>query len=1176
MQAQHESRAVEAASLRAGQVSRAAAVRKLLLLSAAHPGASGHALQTLATFRSKSSDGDDGDDGERSCSWLLPADAADAVLFAVAQRRGLAVSASADSASAAAAEATGATGEARAASSRSVAEPLGRTSPAGWRAALHSALRRRDYPAAVRALHAYHAYAYGGGVLGGSAVSGEATPLGLLLAPDRAEGGAPAFYTDVAAGGVWGRAREVLVSAFSAPALGGAALGRLLHQYPLLHGAGIELFFGHVASAAAALAEAARTAQANGDAAAHAIAVHLQDQLTLSLASASLLQRSPHTPLLAPAGAAGASEALLRPSLQHEQAVLRAQLASLSRLYVAASRTGMWRQQAWAALQLAEVNGRMGAAVVQAAIRSLSLPSSLAAGQLGTADAAGGVSSQGRLPLLLCGAAPPVRDWLSLDPRVSLRAGGGGAGLAVPVAADAFLALPPPLATALARRLLLGTLVGDEDDDGIGGSASGAGAAAAAADGASAGGIIAAPEAIGSAAPSAASWLVADAADSIRASAAADFADSASMAAVAVVPTPSAAEQLSVPLASATMAQALFGPSVGGAASAAARLAARIAAASGGGSASADAASHAFLPATAVASHSASLAVAAARRAQAIASEARAAAAGGAGPGAQQQQSGRGREGVDAAGYAAPQAGNPLLWSTPVPLTPAEIAAAHAAGHASRERQWRWRAQMEADTAAVLRGIGNGASGDGDAAVAPAPLSPVAPAAAAFAALADTSRLCGDVASLCAATFAAAAAPAQAPGAPAGPGGVGAPGPALGAARTNSFGSSLGLGLGPRLRVGTAVGGGLGQLVSALCALPPHAPQPQRRLDAALQRPSDESARAPSQAEATPRQQLEASAKTPAHGPSGALSCACVAAAAAEAAAKLARDAVLPLAALLLSRDSPALQQLLSDGHQSSQRQHSGSALASSGTMHQLLAGAAVTDDGGDADYHDTDDDETRSGASRRSRSLLTDVQAAERCLALVALSTGPAASASQLLFALRWALEVGLLAGWLRKDEMLAAMAAAAAVTAAAATTSAAAVPGAPVAGEIEATGASIGSSEPAAAAAAAWAQTLVGTRVDGRCFGRAAPALSGAVSRLVAQLSDATATAEAGVHTSPRVPISSICSLRQRLAQAEAEVADEAATAAPPRHRNWFGGGAASWGGPLADRSGSLQHVA
>lgn len=126
-----------------------------------------------------------------------------------------------------------------------------------------AALARGDYPAAVAALHALFDVGYGAGLLGGSAVTGTATGVGLLAGAGSGRGGVAPQLT-----GSLARVRELLLVAASAPPVGGVpapGLRSLLH-YPLLRLAATELWFGHTSTAADALRECLRVAHANGDA----------------------------------------------------------------------------------------------------------------------------------------------------------------------------------------------------------------------------------------------------------------------------------------------------------------------------------------------------------------------------------------------------------------------------------------------------------------------------------------------------------------------------------------------------------------------------------------------------------------------------------------------------------------------------------------------------------------------------------------------------------------------------------------------------------------------------------------------------------------------------------------------------------------------------------------------
>jgi hypothetical protein len=232
-------------------------------------------------------------------------------------------------------------------------------SPAALRHALEAGLSSPSaaHNGAFDTLCAYFDYAYGTSLGGGTFATGTTTPLGVLLSGVSGGG----------AGSAAPRAAELLLSAASAAPVGGAGGGRSLAHHAALAAGRLHASAGRAEEAADALLEALRVGQSTGDAPAVAYAVEALAEL---------------------AGDGGDGGARLG---------LPARAVLLRRIYTRASELGLWRQQAGAAVALAE-------------------------GALCGAAACAGGRADGAPPLT-------VPAWLSLEAFTSTRAGGLACGV---------------------------------------------------------------------------------------------------------------------------------------------------------------------------------------------------------------------------------------------------------------------------------------------------------------------------------------------------------------------------------------------------------------------------------------------------------------------------------------------------------------------------------------------------------------------------------------------------------------------------------------------------------------------------------------------------------------------------------------------------------------------------
>ena len=232
------------------------------------------------------------------------------------------------------------------------------SNPNALRSAFVRAVEMGDLPTAQDALMSYFDHGFGQSVAGTSATTGMTTAIGVSSGDPSGGDGAGAFSALV---GPFARVKELLISAYSAAPVGGAALGRSLMQYPLLAHAAMHARFGHVEEAVDALHECMRVAQASGDA---ACASYVLQQLVEFISPSSLRQRM--TPTLftrervnnqfPPSSSSSSSTTAAAVTTTATQpVVLTAEgVDLLRRVRLRASDLGLWRQQATSSLLLIE------------------------------------------------------------------------------------------------------------------------------------------------------------------------------------------------------------------------------------------------------------------------------------------------------------------------------------------------------------------------------------------------------------------------------------------------------------------------------------------------------------------------------------------------------------------------------------------------------------------------------------------------------------------------------------------------------------------------------------------------------------------------------------------------------------------------------------------------------
>jgi hypothetical protein len=348
--------------------------------------------------------------------------------------------------------------------------------PSALRTAFIRSVELGDLPTAQDALMSYFDHGFGQSVAGAASTRGLSTSIGISTGDPSSKQGAGSLSSLV---GPLARVKELMISAYSAAPVGGAALGRSLMQYPLLAHAAMHAHFGHPAEAVDALHECMRVAQASGDA---ACASYILQQLA---------EFTHNTTLIKYRGMPLQTHSHVETNVnkmnqdEREQVRLTAEgVDLLRRVRLRASDLGLWRQQASASLELiehavlSEVRAIEGVAQRQHRRRKRREQWFIQR-QVNNLDDEMEIEMKTEVQDTLKDSNPPpplriaLPDWLSVDPYTSFRNGGYllGATSASSGSGSGIGSGSSSAAAAAASPISPGITTASKERDGIGSSA---------------------------------------------------------------------------------------------------------------------------------------------------------------------------------------------------------------------------------------------------------------------------------------------------------------------------------------------------------------------------------------------------------------------------------------------------------------------------------------------------------------------------------------------------------------------------------------------------------------------------------------------------------------------------------------------------------------------------------